>query len=145
MGDLFVTFEELPHENDINLDFYRTSDGWFYSPRRHWCLLAEIVRVDTFLRLRLNVRDRNGAQFQIAIHTEGRGTEYSQHLLIPGNTFAILYAHRHAFLDLTMGIRQEEKQTLQVFDCRKNASYHRTKSSRSFQWISTASAALSEA
>jgi len=31
-----------------------------------------------------------------------------------GDTVAILYAHQHGFLDMTVGIRQEESSTCQV-------------------------------
>lgn len=114
METLFLTFDELPHDDDIDLRFYRTSNGFCYSPRRHWCLLAEIMSVETFMRLRLIVRDRDGTQFQIAVHTDDRGSEYPTNMLVPGHTVAILYAHQHGFLDFTTGIRQEEKQTLRV-------------------------------
>lgn len=103
METLFLAFDELPHDDNIDLRFYRTSTGSYYSPRRHWCLLAEIKRVEAFLRLRLIVRDRHGTQFQIAVHTEDRGSEYPSDMLAPGYTVAILYAHQHRSLDFTTG------------------------------------------
>lgn len=114
MDALFLTLNELPQDESIDLNFYRTADGYYFSPRRHWCLVGQIVSVETFLRLRLVVRDRDGVQFQIAIHTEDRGSNFPSNLLVPGYTVAILYAHQHGFLDFTTGIRQEEKQTLRV-------------------------------
>jgi hypothetical protein len=114
METQFLTFDELPHDDDIDLRFYHSSNGSYYSPRRHWCLLAEILSVETFLRLRLMVRDKDGVEFQIALHTDDRGSEVPSNLLVPGYTVAILYAHQHGFLDFTAGIRQEEKQTLRV-------------------------------
>lgn len=72
------------------------------------------MRIETFLRLRLVVRDRDGVQFQIAIHTEDRGLGLPTKFLVPGYTVVILYAHHHQFLDFTTGIRHEEQQTLRV-------------------------------
>jgi hypothetical protein len=114
MDTLFLTLNELPHDEDLDLNFYSTADGSYFSPRRHWCLVGQIVSVETFLRLRLLVRDRDGVQFQIAIHTDDRGSNFLSSLLVPGYTVTILYAHQHRFLDSTTGIRQEEKQTLRV-------------------------------
>jgi hypothetical protein len=114
MEILFSTFDELPHDDDVDLRFHYSSNEFYYSPRRHWCLLAEILSVETLLRLRLMVRDKNGVQFQIAVHTDDRGSEVSSNLLPPGYIVAIMYAHQHRFLDFTEGIRQEEKQTLRV-------------------------------
>lgn len=65
MDTLFLTLNELPHDEDIDLNFYRTADGCYFSPRRHWCLVGQIVSIEKFLRLRLVVRDRDGVQFQL--------------------------------------------------------------------------------
>jgi hypothetical protein len=114
MNTLFLTLNELPHDDDIELNFHRTSAGYHFSPRRHWCLVAQIVRVETCLRLRLIVRNRNGVQFQITIHTEDWGLGLPTKFLVPGYTVVILYAYHHRFLDFTTGIRHEEQQTLRV-------------------------------
>ncbi|RYP45010.1 hypothetical protein DL768_008597 [Monosporascus sp. mg162] len=112
--ETFPTFAGLPGENDINLPFYDTVDGFTYAPRKHWCFLAEIIEVGVFIRLRLIVKDKAGATVQVAFHTDDRGTEFAPSQLRPGYTVAILYAQQHDFLDLTTGIRQEEYEGIKV-------------------------------
>lgn len=114
--EAFPTFYNLPGDNDIDLAFYRTVDGFSYMPQKHWCFLAEIVDVELFIRLRLIVRDKAGITIPVAFHTEGRGSEFAPFELQRGYTVAILYAHEHGFLDLTTGIRLEE-------DCAVKVSY----------------------
>ncbi|KAH8754747.1 hypothetical protein F5883DRAFT_397548, partial [Diaporthe sp. PMI_573] len=104
----FPIFAGLPGENDINLTFYDAADGFSYIPRKHWCFLAEIIDIESLFRVKLIVQDKAGATVPVAFHTDGRGTEFAPSQLRSGYTVAILYAHRHSFLDLTIGIRQEE-------------------------------------
>jgi len=112
--ETFPTFTGLPEEDGINLTFYDAVDGFSYLPQKHWCFLAEIVAVEQFFRVKLIVRDKAGATMPVAFYTDGRGTEFAPSQLQPGNTVAILYAHRHGFLDLTTGIRQEECSGIKV-------------------------------
>ncbi len=74
-------------------------------PRKHWCFLAEIIDIESLFRVKLIVQDKAGVTVPVAFHTDGRGTEFAPSQL---HTVAILYAHQHSFLDLTIGIRQEE-------------------------------------
>lgn len=110
----FPAFRGLPDENNIDLEYYDSGNGFHYTPRKHWCFLAEVVEVSHFLRLVLLVRDVAGQEVSVHFHTSGRGMEQSISHVQPGNTIAILYAHRHAFLDLSTGIRQEEINTIRV-------------------------------
>lgn len=113
--DTFPTFSGLPGDDDINLAFYNTRDGFSYVPRKHWCFLAEIIDIELFIRVHLIVRDKAGTTVRVAFHTDGRGTEFTPSQLQPGYTVAILYAHQHTFLDLRTGIRQEEYCTVKVW------------------------------
>ena len=45
----FPGFIDLPDENDVDLDFYESSDTVTYRPRRHWCFLGEIVDFATII------------------------------------------------------------------------------------------------
>lgn len=47
----FPGFIDLLDENDVSPEFYSSSDGFTYRPRRHWLFLAEIVDFGTLLRL----------------------------------------------------------------------------------------------
>lgn len=110
----FPAFDGLPDENSIDLDYYTSGDGFRYIPRKHWCFFAEVVEVSHFLRLILLVRDVAGQEVSVHFYTAGRGMEQSISNVQPGNTIAILYAHQHAFMDLSTGIRQEEVDTIRV-------------------------------
>ncbi len=96
----------------MDLDYYTTN----YSPGRHWCLFGEITDVESFLRLRLIVRDRLGKDFVVAFYPD-HGEDVDSKRYQKGYTVAILYAHQHGFLDQTMGIRQEDLDTIQVRNC----------------------------
>ncbi|KAK4031983.1 hypothetical protein C8A01DRAFT_51120 [Parachaetomium inaequale] len=98
-------------------DFYNclTRSGGRWQQQCHWCFMAEIVSVDTFLCLRFEVRDVSGKTAPMAFHTEGRGTEISPRDIRTGYTLGILYAERHAFAFGEPGIRQEDAATLKVF------------------------------
>ena len=109
----FPGFLSCPAEEDIDLQYYSSGDGYYFKPSRHWCLLAEIVDAVHFLRLRLNVRDRLGHVFPINFHLEG-SEEPKVEQYITGHTIAILYPHQHGFLDMSTGIRQESMQSIQV-------------------------------
>jgi hypothetical protein len=110
----FPAFEDLPGENNLDLDYYESQDGFQYTPQKHWCFFAEVVEIYRFLRLRLQVRDKVGREVPVSFYTNDRGMEPSISHVRPGNTVAILYPHQHPFLDLSVGIRQEDITTIKV-------------------------------
>ncbi|MCJ1325601.1 hypothetical protein MMC10_002264 [Thelotrema lepadinum] len=110
----FPFFDNLPGENDINLDYLGTVDGFSYAPIKHWCFFGEIVGVESFLRLRLIVKDRTAHEVPIAFHTDLRGNELDSACLQEGYTVAILYAEQHGFLDFTVGVRHESPSNIKV-------------------------------
>lgn len=108
----FPDFQSCPTEYDIDERYYAT-DGGAYSKIRDWCLLAEITRVDTPIRLRLTVRDRAGSECFVAFYLDNdEDLEIERYR--KGRTIAILYPHQRTFLDGTQGVRQEEKHNVQV-------------------------------
>jgi len=109
---IFPDFADLPHENELDTDFFGTTDGSRYSPRKHWCFLAEIDSIENFLRLRLIVKP-GGARVPIAFYTDDRGAGFASQAK-RGYTVAVLYPEQHPFLDMTTGIRVEEEQTVKV-------------------------------
>ncbi|KAF2137797.1 uncharacterized protein K452DRAFT_98503 [Aplosporella prunicola CBS 121167] len=114
-NDLFFPdFSSCPDENDISLDFYTSSDGFRWIPKHHWCLLGEIVDVTYFLRLRLLVRDRSGLEVPVAFYPDAQDPLLDYGSFRKGHTLAILYAHQHGFLDLSVGIRQETMSAVRV-------------------------------
>jgi hypothetical protein len=104
---IFPTFPLCPDENDISIDFY-TPINYILRPKRHWCFLAEITYVEYIFRLRLFTKDKSGVEFPIAFYLDEAYTEPDLNLFQVGRTISILYPHQHGFLDLTVGIRQEE-------------------------------------
>lgn len=110
----FPTFEECPHENYPDLEFYELKDGYYLSPKRHWCLVAEIVEIEFFIRLRLWVKDRAGHEFPVSFYIEDDQRWLDLTQFRKGRTIAILYAEQHYFLDTTIGIRQESSRTIEV-------------------------------
>lgn len=110
----FPSFENLPGDNDINMEYLGTTDGFNYSPIKHWCFLGEITDVEAIVRLRLIVQDNAKHRVPIAFHTDERGQELDRALLQKGYTVAILYAEHHGFMDMTEGIRHETPSNLKV-------------------------------
>lgn len=110
----FPGFDDLPHENDISPEFYASSDGSTYRPRRHWLFLAEIVTFDSLLRLQMSIKDVDGTTIPLFFYTDGRGSEMAPSQVQKGYTVAILYAQRHAFMFSEPGIRHEEPANIKV-------------------------------
>jgi hypothetical protein len=110
----FPGFNDLPHENHIDPEFYAIVDELAYRPRRHWLFLAEIVDFSRFLRLQMTIKDVDGMTVPLFFHTEGRGGELEPSLIQKGYTIAILYAEFHAFAFSEPGIRLEEPKNIKV-------------------------------
>ncbi|SPO02967.1 related to FMP27 Found in Mitochondrial Proteome [Cephalotrichum gorgonifer] len=111
----FPSFHGLPDENELDLEFFESNDGFSYHPRKHWCFLAEIVEIEKFLRLRLVVEDKAGQKTIVAFYTGGRGIELDPSRVREGFTIAVLYPHQHRFLDTSVGIRHEDAPSLKIF------------------------------
>lgn len=111
----FPGFIDLPDENNVDLDFYESSDVATYRPRRHWCFLGEIVDFATLVRLQMEIKDVDGRKIPLYFYTDDRGSELAPALVQRGYTVAILYAQRHAFMFDKPGIRHEEPRLLKIF------------------------------
>lgn len=114
----FPSFASCPNDSDLDPVFYATPDNFRYGPKHHWCLLAEIVDVEVFIRLRLNVRDKTGKVFRVMFYLEDPDQDSrmpnNAEQYRPGHTITIMYAHQHLFLDCSIGIRQENVRSIQV-------------------------------
>ncbi len=110
----FPGFMDLPDENNVDLNFYESSDMFTYRPRRHWCFLGEIVDFATLLRLQMEIKDVDGREIPLYFYTDGRGNELTPAQVQKGYTVAILYAQRHAFVYGEPGIRHEDPQMIKV-------------------------------
>ncbi|MCJ1269911.1 hypothetical protein MMC22_009804 [Lobaria immixta] len=110
----FPGFIDLPDENNVDLDFYESSDMATYRPRRHWCFLGEIVDFAMLVRLQMEIKDVDGRKIPLYFYTDGRSNELAPALVQGGYTVAILYAQRHAFMFDKPGIRHEDPRMLKV-------------------------------
>ncbi|KAJ8123774.1 hypothetical protein ONZ43_g350 [Nemania bipapillata] len=111
----FPGFNDLPHENDIDLEFYMRGSRGSYRPRRHWCFLGEIVDFTSIIRLQMEIKDVDDTKIPLYFYTEERGSELAPTQIQKGYTVAILYAERHNFLSFEVGIRHEDPQMLKIF------------------------------
>ena len=58
-----------------------------------WCFLGQIVDYNHFVRLVLNVKDKEGSEVMAAFYNNDRGVSISKYKgLRPGHTPALLYA-----------------------------------------------------
>jgi hypothetical protein len=110
----FPGFINLPVENDIDPEFYKSSNTGAYRPRRHWCFLGEIVDFTTLLRLQMEIKDIDGTTIPLYFYTDGRGSELVPAQVQKEYTVAILYAERHAFMSFELGIRHEDPRMIKV-------------------------------
>ena len=116
----FPNFENLPEDNDLDLRYYRESPSGVYVQSHSWCFLGEVVN-DEFaqlsaLRNRVIVKDRTGKEdIPVAFYPESGSFDFTT--LRRGRTLCVMFAQRHMFLDLTVGLRVEELDTVQVIKC----------------------------
>ena len=110
----FPGFINLPYENHIDPEFYKSSNTGPYRPRRHWCFLGEIVDFATLTRLQMEIKDVDGTTIPLFFYTGGRGSELVPAQVQKGYTVAILYAERHAFMYSEPGIRHEDPRMIKV-------------------------------
>jgi hypothetical protein len=100
--------------NDVDLDFYKSSDMVTYRPRRHWCFLGEIVDFAMLLCLQMEIKDVNGRKILLYFYTDGQGSELAPAQVQRGYTVAILYTQRHTFMFGEPGIRHEDPRMIKV-------------------------------
>ena len=113
-SETFPGLFSLPGDRGVE-DLYHIEDPHTgtISPRRHWCLIAEITTLSKFLRLSIYAKDRDGNEFPIHVHTSDRGVGMSKYCQ-EGHTIVLMYAERHNFADGTVGIRLEEGASVKV-------------------------------
>ena len=113
---------DLLRDDDICASFseyYRLGQSSTIERARTWCFLAKIVTVTAPFSApvlhHLLVRDRTGKELPVYFYPECGSFDYTE--LRVGRTVAILFAERHDFLNLSMGVRIENLDTLRVVNC----------------------------
>lgn len=120
----FPVFTELPAEFEFHPDYYVQQSSSTAGHRKHWAFLSEIVQIERLTRLVLNVRDRAGSIVRVAFYTERRGNEIEERLLKPGYTVLNLYGLQHQFLDGTVGIREEDLDSVKIIPMSLDSLLH---------------------
>jgi hypothetical protein len=119
---IFPVFADCP-EQEVNLDFYDVIDGDFLKPKRHWCLLAEITKIDIAFRVTLTLRDKAGVELPMFVLIQDRhgnvwtrpgDLNKNKEQYRVGHCVAILYPHRQDFLDEVVGIRHDVESWAKV-------------------------------
>jgi hypothetical protein len=110
----FSTLDQCSDEYDPSLDFPDLKSGYHFTPKRRWCLFAEIMEFQHFSRLRLRVKDRSGKKFPIAfdIEDDERSLDYTRFQKC--RMVVILCAEQHGCLDMKRGIRQESTGPIEM-------------------------------
>ncbi|KAM0342623.1 hypothetical protein ACHAPU_009352 [Fusarium lateritium] len=110
----FPPFQDLPWDNELNLEYYRLKGGDIYEPRKHWAFLGEITNVDTVPRVRMTVKDKSGKKVPLLFYTDLPRSNITPSMVRAGHTVVVLYAAKHCFLNMTTGIRNKEGGVLDV-------------------------------
>ncbi|KAG0266579.1 hypothetical protein BG011_001768 [Mortierella polycephala] len=112
----FPAYNELPFDCYVNLAFYHERNG-ILTPAFHWCFMAEIMddtfAQTSFLRHRLEAKDRDGARMPILFYLD-RGVTLDTTHFKTGNTIFVRYAEQHAFMDGSNGLRIENPSSFYV-------------------------------
>ncbi|KAI4114452.1 MAG: hypothetical protein LQ345_004763 [Seirophora villosa] len=111
---IFPGFMDLPDDDEVDLDFYDSSDKTNNRPRRHWCFLGEINFFSSIIRIKMEIKDVDGKKIPLVFYTDGRGSELVPAQVQRGYTVAILYAQAHAFKFDEPGIRHEDPRMIKV-------------------------------
>ncbi len=112
---IFPTFAACPHDDELNQDDPLSPDYQLgYGPSRNWCLLAEITGVNAFLRLRIELKDRAGDEFFLAFYLDNDAEQPNPADYTKGHTMVLIGAAKHAFMDGSVGIREDEDPEVAV-------------------------------
>lgn len=116
----FPSFTRLPHENEVEDGYWKPDHYGVFRPACTWFFMAEITFDETsqipFLRNRVGVRDRAGME-NIPIYFYPEGGFFDFKTLKKGNTIFVTDGQKHHFLDLTIGLRIEQLDTVAVAPC----------------------------
>lgn len=111
----FPPFADIPDDNELDEE-YLGFNGIAYSETRHWCIFGEIVYDISFGRPRVILKTRFGEEVGVHFHLHcDSPTFFDWSDLKIGSTMGILYPFSHQFMDMSVGIREENPDTVMVF------------------------------
>ena len=116
----FPSFQDLGIDNDLHLQYWYKSSSGVYTQACTWCFLGEVTNDEVsqipFLRNRVLVRDRRGQEnIPISFYPEDGVFDFKT--LKKGHTICVMLAEKHHFMDLTIGLRIENLDTVKVIPC----------------------------
>lgn len=118
----FPPFSDLPPDYEICQTYYEMDRRGDFVPSCTWCFLGEIINDEfaqiPFLRHRAIVKDRRGQELPIFFYPEQGIFDYSTIKI--GRTISVFFGEFHHFLDLQIGLRVEDLNTVKVIKCRLN-------------------------
>ncbi|GFF45420.1 hypothetical protein IFM61606_06905 [Aspergillus udagawae] len=87
---------DLPNYQIYDPEHYKHVSDQVIEPRRHWCLLAEIIKINKGFPLKLMASSLyNEDPFHIVFHTHDLGGSFVTPDLKNERTVAIMYARKH--------------------------------------------------
>ena len=120
----FPSFGDLPHENDVDEDYWKQNLSGVYVPACTWFFMAEITEDEyaqiPFLRNQVVVTDRAG-QRGVPIYFYPQSGSFDFKLLKKGSTILVVNGQKHNFLDLSIGLRIEDLDSVSVAPCSMDA------------------------
>ena len=116
----FPSFKNLPHENSLEYGYWERDNLGRHTPACIWFFMAEIVNAEasqsSFLRNRVDVRDRDGGECPIFFYPKDLG-DFDFKTLKKGSTILVTNGQKHNFLDLSVGLRIEYLDCASVMPC----------------------------
>ena len=76
---------------------------------RHWYFLFQVVGAQGFMRPEVQAQDRWGNKTRVIWYLDNGTTLPFEHMLVPGNTVAVLDAESKTFMDGSRGVRLEDE------------------------------------
>lgn len=123
----FPSFQDLCEEYGIDERYWSLEENqhWNQAGSQHWsqactwCFIAEITD-DTRsqikgLRNGVSACDRNGQDIPILFYPENGTFDFKT--LKKGHTICVMMAQKHHFLDMSIGLRIEDLDTVKVIPC----------------------------
>lgn len=108
----FPAYANLRNEYCIGYPVNNANKARTLRPNRHWCLLAEVVRVRKIFNMILTVKDKNGQQFLVYFPDKGSWERFEH--IQEGHTVAVMYADKYLALDGNDGVRVDRDSTAKV-------------------------------
>lgn len=86
--------------------------------RKHWCILGEIVQLDSFIDPGIVFKDYKGDKFTISLYVNNESDESEKTRLLKhfkvGNTMAIFYPQKEFFVRKPIGMRAKDSDKVLV-------------------------------